>query len=230
MLNEALNPSGAPHFEAAALHGIGVFETLKSISRLALTSVRKKLAADAPRHPGFHVAGLPPGGSLWMAQTHPAAAPAPAIEAPVAPPAVQALAHGDELSLEFAEDDTAKHAVRPVATRGHLDIQKQLEELRAMTAARPVRSARPASSRGVERRLEEILIPDRDSRPEVKRKASVEVPTDLLRGSSAIRLHVAFDGETGEETIEDVVTVKLAGNRRLDRLTLHLDIELKGKA
>src|SRR5687767_15158211 len=27
-LNEALNPGGKPHFEAAALHGIGVFETL----------------------------------------------------------------------------------------------------------------------------------------------------------------------------------------------------------
>ena len=99
-----------------------------------------------------------------------------------------------------------------------------------MTAARPARPARPAPSRGVERRLEEILITDRDSRPEIKRKASIEVPTDLLRGSSAIRLHVAFDGDAGEETIQDVVTVKLAGNRRVDRLTLHLDIEMKGKS
>src|SRR4051812_40853635 len=32
-LNEVLNPKGFPACEAAALHGIGVFETLKAISR-----------------------------------------------------------------------------------------------------------------------------------------------------------------------------------------------------
>jgi signal recognition particle receptor subunit beta len=228
-LNEALNPSGAPFFEAAALHGIGVFETLKIISRLALTSVRKKLAADAPRHPGFHVPAIP-GAPVGMMQTHTAGTPVPAVETPAVSFAAAPLAPGDDLSLEFAEDDTAKHSLRPVTTRGHLDIQRQLEELRAMTVGRAVRLARPAVTRGVDRRLEEILVSERESRPEVKRKASIDVPAELLRGSSAVRLHVAFDGDTGEETIEDVVTVKLAGNRRLDRLTLHLDIELKGKS
>src|SRR5205809_6240530 len=49
-LNEALNPRGQPWFEAAALHGVGVFETLKAISRLAIGDIRKKVAADsAPR-------------------------------------------------------------------------------------------------------------------------------------------------------------------------------------
>jgi mutual gliding-motility protein MglA len=45
-LTEALNTRGAPYFEAAALHGIGVFETLKTISRLAVSSVRKKITDD----------------------------------------------------------------------------------------------------------------------------------------------------------------------------------------
>src|SRR4051812_26111972 len=43
-LNEVLNPQGRPFFEAAALHGIGVFETLKAVSRLALSSVRTKVS------------------------------------------------------------------------------------------------------------------------------------------------------------------------------------------
>ncbi len=45
-LNEELNKTGLPHFEAAALHGIGVFETLKAISKLAITAVRSKLQAE----------------------------------------------------------------------------------------------------------------------------------------------------------------------------------------
>jgi signal recognition particle receptor subunit beta len=35
-LKSALNPGGAPDFEAAARHGVGVFDTLKTVSRLAL--------------------------------------------------------------------------------------------------------------------------------------------------------------------------------------------------
>src|SRR5262245_28830466 len=35
-LQKALNPSAAPYFEASARFGLGVFETLKGISRLAL--------------------------------------------------------------------------------------------------------------------------------------------------------------------------------------------------
>ena len=230
-LNETLNPSGVPYFEAAALHGIGVFETLKSISRLALASVRKRLAAEAPR-PG-HPTPSPFAESRGPAPTwKPLAAtpaPPPALAPPTAATGEAAPAPSDDLSLEFAEDDTAKHAVRPVTTRGHLDIQKQLEELRAMTAATVGRPVRSAGVRELEHRLQEILVPDRESRPEVKRKASIEVPADLLRSSSGVRIHVAFDGLAGEETIRDVVAVKLPGSRRLERLTLRLELELKGK-
>lgn len=45
-LEEQLNPTGVPSFEAAAIHGVGVFETLKEISGLALDQVRKRLAEE----------------------------------------------------------------------------------------------------------------------------------------------------------------------------------------
>jgi signal recognition particle receptor subunit beta len=221
-LNEALNPTSAPHFEAAALHGVGVFETLKAIARLALTSVRKKITTEDPRRSG-HVLGLAPPATLPVVPARARQAPA---ESTVAP-------NPEDVRLEFAEEDTGRHAVRPVTTRGNLDIQKQLEELRALTVTSPARAGRlaqPDGYRGVERRLQDILISERDSRPEVKRKASLEVPAELLRGSAAMRIHVAFDGAGGEEVVRDAVTVKLSGNRRIERLTLHLDLELKPKA
>jgi hypothetical protein len=223
MLNEMLNASGAPYFEAAAVHGIGVFETLKTISRLALASLRRRLAAEAPRASAGTETPPESQPPVWAPTTPPSA--------PVASPApVQSTpAPAEDVALEFAEEDTGKHAVRPVATRGHLDIQKQLEELRAMTASSPSRSLRSSGPGGVERRLQEIVISERDSRPEVKRKATLDVPAVLLKGSSTVRVHIALDGDAGEENIRDVITVKLPGNRRLDRLTLRLELELKGK-
>ena len=219
-LNEALNPGGAPHFEAAALHGVGVFETLKSIARIALTSVRQKILSEDPRRAGAAIPAL----------LRPSVPSAPTSGSGAT---VEPAAHGssEDVPLEFAEEDTGRHAVRPVATRGYLDVQKQLEELRTMaaTSTKIGRMAASAGYRGVERRLQDILISERDARPEVKRKASLEIPADLLRGSAAMRIHVAFDGAGGEEIVRDAVTVKLSGNRRIERLMLHLDLELKPK-
>ena len=42
-LAQLLNPGGAPVFEAAAVHGLGVFETLKEISRLSLNVIRNRI-------------------------------------------------------------------------------------------------------------------------------------------------------------------------------------------
>jgi signal recognition particle receptor subunit beta len=214
-LSDALNPMNAPHFEAAALHGVGVFETLKGISRLSLTDIRRKLAAEEPKR----AAGTEgPGPRRPPRASAPAPAPGPASTS-------GAPAPSEEIPLEFAEEDTGKHAVRPVATRDHLDIQKRLEELRDMATGR----SRTHAYTGVDRRLQDILLPDRDARPEVKRKVSLDVPADLLRTSPALRLHLGFEGDSGEAMIRDAVTVRLSG-KRLDRLTLHLDLELKGKA
>jgi hypothetical protein len=43
-LDDALNFRGVPSFPADALHGAGVFETLKSVSELVL----RRLSAGAP--------------------------------------------------------------------------------------------------------------------------------------------------------------------------------------
>jgi len=40
-LEEALNPTKVPAFEAVAPKGVGVFDTLKSVAKLVLTELRK---------------------------------------------------------------------------------------------------------------------------------------------------------------------------------------------
>jgi signal recognition particle receptor subunit beta len=214
-LTEALNAAGAPYFEAAALHGIGVFETLKTISRMAISSVRKKLVEDNRVKPGAAHPAASPASRVVSAPVHPLADLVPD------PPA-------DDVGLEFAEEDTDKHQVRAVRTKGRVDIQEELEKLRTMAAA-PAPRHTSRTSREVERRLQDILVPEQGSRQEIKRKASVEVPSSLLRDASALKIHLGLDVNGGEESVPSAVTVKLSGNQRLERLTLRLDLEIKGK-
>jgi len=216
-LTEALNTAGAPYFEAAALHGIGVFETLKTISRLAISSVRKKLTEESRTKPGGSASPVIPGSR--------AAASSPGSHAladlvPDAP--------AEDVALEFAEEDTDKHQVRAVPTKGRIDLHEELEKLRAMAASPAPRPARRTSSE-VERRLQDLLVPEQGARQEIKRKASVEVPASLLKDASALKLHLGLDVDGAEESVPEALTVKLSGNGRLERLTLRLDLEIKGK-
>jgi hypothetical protein len=210
-LTEALNARGAPYFEAAALHGIGVFETLKTISRLAVSSVRKKITDDTRLK---------------------AAAPAPhAGSGPASSTSSHALSDlvpdPPDAGLEFAEEDTDKH-VRAVRTKGRVDIHEELEKLRTMAASPAPRHA-SRTSRDVERRLQDILGPEQGARQEIKRKASVEVPASLLKEASVLKIHLGLDVDGSEESVPEAVIVKLSGNQRLERLTLRLDLEIKGK-
>jgi mutual gliding-motility protein MglA len=264
-LNEALNPSGGPYFEAAALHSIGVFETLKAISRLALASIRKKIATEN-RQASKAPATAPPAAAPAPAEPAAPPSPAPAQEPPspvpaaaAAPPAVldpvadldpfpapappapsakRRSASADpladlvpdapeEVSVEFAEEDTAKHVVRAVETKAGMDIHQELEKLRALAGVH--KPAGGGGSKEIEKRLQDIMVPDAGARQEVKRKASLEIPAHLLKTASALKIHLGFDGAESED-VRDALTVKLVGNRRLERLTLHLDLEIKAKS
>jgi hypothetical protein len=118
--------------------------------------------------------------------------------------------------------------VRAVRTKGRVDIHEELEKLRTMAASPAPRHA-SRTSREVERRLQDILGPEQGARQEIKRKASVEVPASLLKEASVLKIHLGLDVDGSEESVPEAVIVKLSGNQRLERLTLRLDLEIKGK-
>jgi signal recognition particle receptor subunit beta len=305
-LQGMLNPSKAPSFEAAAIHGVGVFETLKEISRLALASIRTRIAeetrkhgtpargvpsitpslafgvsantsAPAPRPPapvpapapvthgkagGAHAAAvqaapaalaLQPGQALAL---QPGQAPAPVPPAALALQPGQALAlqpgqagaapspgpgpaenplagllpeNDEPLRVEFAEEDTDKHKVRAVPTKENVDIHEELENLRAMALASPTRPTTAVRDPVVEKLFQDLMVSDKEARQEVKRKASVEVPARYLKNLSDLRLQLVFEHDGKKDVMEEAIAVKLVGTRRLERLTLRLDLELKGK-
>ena len=225
-LQKALNPAGAPAFEAAAVHGVGVFETLKEISRLSLDAIRAKIADDKR-------SGIAGAGKAAPAPASPPTAPAEAAEAPH--PAVAAATDGTDpalmepLRVEFAEEDTDKVRVRPVRTRGSLDIGKELEKLRAITAESKMKAPTAVKDRDVDRLFRDLMAPGGEPGQDILRKASVEVPESLLKGLTDLRIHLGFDRSGREEILRDAVRVTLVKTRRLNRLRLQLDLELKGK-
>jgi signal recognition particle receptor subunit beta len=238
-LNALLNPEGRPHFEAAALHGVGVFETLKGIARLSIASVRQKVGPDAiwPKTPAAvaTAAGEEPALEMPTLEVTPPKAfrPAPLSEAviPLPPPPPVPGEEEEEIELEFAEEAAGEQAVRAVKTKGALDIQAELEKLRMITLAPPRPAPPPADSPGrnaIEKRLQD-MIGTYGARQDIKRKASIEVPNGLLKESGNLRVHLAFDGPGPEEIVRDAVIIRLGGNRKLERLTLHIDLEVRAK-
>jgi hypothetical protein len=219
-LEEALNPTSAPSFEAAAIHGVGVFETLKEISRLALDSVRSRIAEEEPE-------GVAPKGKKKAAAeaapsaAHPAETPAAEKTGSASDPALM-----DPLAVEFAEEDTDKVKVRAVSTKGSLDIGQELRKLREMT--RDNRTQAPTAVRD-RKNQGDTPSPSPDARQEIQRKTALEVPPHLLKGLTDLRIHLGFDRDGREEIVRDAVRLTLVGTRRLEKLSVLLDLDLTSK-
>jgi signal recognition particle receptor subunit beta len=236
-LQQLLNPGGAPVFEAAAVHGLGVFETLKEISRLSLDTIRNRIA----EHRKGGVAGierqlLPAIAKPASAGTQATASSSTSVSVPAAPTATSgttAAALGTDpalmepLQVEFAEEDTDKLKLRAVKMHGKLDIGQELEKLRAITSAKGKGPA-GGKDREVDKLVKE-LVPGRDSDQEVSRRVALDVPEHLLRGLTDLRIHLGFDRDGREEVQRDAVRVTLVRTRKLQRLRLLLDLELKTK-
>jgi hypothetical protein len=133
----------------------------------------------------------------------------------------------DPLQVEFAEEDTDKLRLRAVKMHGKLDIGQELQKLRAITSAKG-KGPTAVKDGGVDKLFQE-LVPGRDTDQEVSRRVALEVPDHLLRGLTDLRIHLGFDRDGREEIQRDAVRVTLVRTRKLQRLRLLLDLELKTK-
>jgi signal recognition particle receptor subunit beta len=120
-LNQALNRGNWPHFESSALTGMGVFETLKGISKLTLLSLKKRLSKDSPARPQPIVkpptrpepapAPAPPPHAATPAQPRPAASQSQHGQAPA--PQVAAAAAGSGATATAVAPPHAAAPQRP---------------------------------------------------------------------------------------------------------------------
>jgi signal recognition particle receptor subunit beta len=228
-LQKSLNPGGAASFEAAAIHGVGVFETLKEISRLSLDAIRARHANDERRGVAGRGAKATIGPAKAAATLPPATSEEPARQPATPPPAPPDPASLEPLQVEFAEEDTDRHSVRPVRTRGLLDIGRELEKLRSITSEGKMKTPTAVRDGDVDRLFRSLVSGVHPTEQELVRKAGLEVPEHLMRGLTELRIHLGFDRDGREEILRDALRLTVTRARRLSQLHLRLDLDLKPK-
>jgi signal recognition particle receptor subunit beta len=230
-LESVLNPTGAPSFEAAAIHGVGVFETLKEISHLALDSVRHRIATEQRGAHGAVAPAVPEAAPSSPPPPPLPDAPPPPAPSPTSDTGATARGAGSDgpVQVEFAEEDTDKVKVRPVLMKDSLDIGAELEKLREITRDHKVKVPTAVRDTRQGDTPPDVASPDRDARQEVQRRTSLEVPSHLLKGLTDLRIHLGFDRDGREEIVRDAVRLTVVGTRRLERLSVRLELDLKSK-
>jgi len=164
-LNRSLNRNNWSFVESSAVTGMGVFETLKEISKVTLLSLKKRLArgsdspSAAPRPAGPPPRPLPPPGAAPMPprpmsqanpQSHPQVSPppAPVPQAPPQsatpprppaplPPPQPPPAQAPPRPAAAAPPPPPPSAKPPAARKGSMDVLGELEKLRKQAQGGP---------------------------------------------------------------------------------------------
>ncbi|REJ79885.1 MAG: hypothetical protein DWQ36_01215 [Acidobacteria bacterium] len=229
-LNETLNREGWPYFEASALQGDGVFETLKGISKLTLLSLKRRIAEmqaksspagkAAPQQPPQQQEKQPQRPARAAAAAAKPEAKAPPEPAPTPPPAetAEALAGADR-----------------AGRRPKVDILAELEKIRRQARQGTAREPRGGDDSATAGATSADRSPEGAERPavqingdrEIEHELQLSVPRpDLIR---ARRVSVSFRIEDEQSEIVDSVVQNfdVADPADLEHLLLRLSIALR---
>jgi signal recognition particle receptor subunit beta len=259
-LNRHLNREGYEVFEGAALHGVGVFETLKAISRKTLAAVHRKISGEeeppapprpekpsppvkaaAPADRARDVSGrassrasdvlfaeleddLDPETVAMAAGSESGAsesAPEKAAVVPPIPPETPAP-NTAEVRIEFAANPAVAQevdsggagstgAVRKVATKSRLDVERELQRLREIAFG---------GSRGRKEPLPPPVV-------FLTGKGAARAPGTSLSKASGVVVDLRLVSEGTSHAIPGVIKVELPARTGPEALRLKLEIELQ---
>lgn len=212
-LNRSLNRNNWAWFEASAVTGKGVFETLKGISKLTLLSLRQRLArGSGTDRPSSYEPRTPPAASRTTAAPTPPAAPKAAVKAParteVKPEPAKAA---EPLRPEPAKVSVAKaEAVKPETAKAEPKTAKP-------EAARVMQDPR-GRGKGV------------DALSELERLRKEAMTARQQPGKAAGRSAAGPGGNGHGQLYRDIqFTLKKSDFARARRFTLSLQVEDESK-
>jgi len=256
-LEESLNPDRHQEsYEACAVLGQGVFETLKAISKITLRSVKKKMLGDERSSRPAPLAGTA-GSSIWPAAPEEGSSapsegtqeqrvePAPDLAehsgAPRATPWSGTLLGRDnpapaagppsrettEINVSFAE--TPAMEVKHVRVRSNIDILSELDKLRRNATASPApdRVARRAAA---EISIDDLLANSLNHKKEINRVFEVSVPqADLARGY-AVKVGMEIEDKENQRIGErKTFSIPLASKSDIEKILLSLKFHISSK-
>jgi len=206
-LNADLNPNGRfPWFEASAINGEGVFETLKEITKVTLKKLRKKMAS--PREGA--------GGRLTPAR--------PATPRPASTISAAALARAAEEGVEEAQPELAASVTPMPAPQAVEPTRPSLEAV--PPAPLPETEAEDAEAAADANEITAVQMP-----PGPEDEAPGEAFGEEEAGPGEGRIEEPFEGEeaqaaaeagempvTGEEPEMKASTVAATGEEALEEI------------
>jgi len=197
-LNEALNWSNWHYCQASALHGNGVFETLKGISKVTLLALKRRLSGETEERPAAAQAPAPASQAAKPA-AKPAAQPAPKPQAPAQPQpqahaaATPAAAPKAAPAARTAPAAAAATAPPPpeakVRKTSNRNVLEELERLRQQTVggAKPAARAAGQNGSGELRRDIQLTLPRADFRRARRFSVTVQVEDEHQQIVEAVR-------------------------------------------
>jgi signal recognition particle receptor subunit beta len=233
-LNRCLNSNGYDHYGAAALHGVGVFETLKAISKKTLAAVHRRIAGPQKKQTVAVPSGFDLGSPVQAEHTPAGVGPVTASIDPSIPPysivgaGSDALKqHTDEVKVEFAASLDATPATEPageprstvprVATRSRVDIERELERVRRMALG-------GSAASGKRRSQGQSQIRD-----ELRRDLKIRLPRATLEKAKHLTLDVSIGGADAAHTVTEAIRMELPERRSGDKTRLQITLDLEGE-
>lgn len=252
-LEDSLNPDRKHEsYEACAVLGQGVFETLKAISKLTLRVVKKKMLGDERSSRPAPLAGTR-GSSIWPIASDSEAlsaraedpAPAASTDAGTVNPGAAAMeAAGGALDEAVPESAPAPDSieiedvsfaeappmeVKHVRVRSNIDILAELDKLRRNA------TSLPSSDRAVRRAAAEISIDDLlanslNHRKEISRVFEIHVPQGELAHGQVVTVGLGLEDKHHRQIGKKKnFAIELNSRSDVDKLLLSLKFHISGK-
>ncbi len=256
-LDRYLNREGFEVYEGAALHGVGVFETLKAISRKTLAAVYRKISGEEQPPPSVRrkIEAIPSrvaeeGVAFREKAKAPAAHPSdpffaelhedldptavdinhpPVIEAEVIPEAEPEEAPPDTVAIA-AKTDTAEVQVE-------FALNPAVAGEAANAGKEKLRKVETLSRVDIERELEKLrrmaFGGARGKKTEsipllvLNGKGSAQIPADALAKASGILVDLRLISEASSHSSPGVARIELPPREKGARTRLRLEIEIE---
>lgn len=222
-MNRALNQKNLPFFEASALQGAGVFETLKGISRATLIMLRKKALGDEKAPAAVPKTQPPPARPL---------APEPArTQVPVAA-AVASVPTAAEIArekVEFSEVQTpqTQPPVKRIAVKKS-DIASELDSLRDLYTGKGGNKDRKASD-SVADSVSSLLETAKVNERRVTKKLKIKLEPEEIEAVNNLSIDFHLTGDSLSKRFSNALSVSVSGKGNPKRVSLEIDLEILKK-
>jgi mutual gliding-motility protein MglA len=235
-LNKALNPRNLPYYEAAAIYGKGVFETLKGISKITLVTIRRKAFQQAQLKKSTTVLSTPstpvpqPAGNIPQS-----AVQEKVITQEKSSPSKATFISKQDLEkekVEFAEVTNEKAqkssvAVKKISLRSMEEIEKQLQMLRE-ESTKP-RTTPEEGKKFAEEAIQSLLKPATTAAEEeqVTKKIRIKIDGADLEKIKKLTIDLFLTGDAIRKNFSNALSVDLHGDpHNPKKVKLDLDIEI----